>query len=406
MRRLLFILDGLCESPKTVTTMEMARTPFLDELAQRGWLAFLDLQPESGTEEFPTLYPPSSERGILRLLGFPQEEPLPPRATLLSCLFPHAECEDGSMAILLNPACYDSDGRLKDYVGDRESIGRLWAFFDSVEAGDYYHDRESGLRIYPLREARKNTILRLLVRIPQKMASSFSREDFVSPSLGKKYPRSDWAQWLLEKITHTTDVSGRLNGFWPWGAGPWHTIVPLTKPAPSGGVMIAGAPIARAIGAYMGLEHPFVPGASGETDTDFPSIMRFARRYLADGISPVVVHIEGFDLASHRKNREEKQSFLERFDREASRDLLSLLESGEVDEVFLTSDHRSNPETGEHGAGPVPVLIVTGNKSFNQSGTTNGVRFTEAIAEKESQWDLTRWQKIWKDSAGEMVVWH
>jgi 2,3-bisphosphoglycerate-independent phosphoglycerate mutase len=238
------------------------------------------------------------------------------------------------------------------------------------------------------------------------MASSFSRKDFSPPSLGQIYPQSDWAQWLLEKIVHTTNTSGRLNGFWPWGAGPWHNFVPPRETGSSCGVMIAGAPIARAIGAYMGLAHPFVPGASGETDTDIPSIMRFARRYLADGISPVVVHLEGFDLASHRKNREEKQSFLERFDREASRDLLTFLENGEVDEVFLTSDHRSNPETGEHEAGPVPVLIVTGDERVNQSGNINGVRFTEAIAEKESQWDISRWQKIWKGSAGEMVAWH
>jgi len=406
MRRLLFILDGLCESPKTMTTMEMARTPFLDELAQRGGLAFLDLQPESGTEESPTLFPPSSERGILRLLGFPQEEPLPPRATLLSCLFPHAECEDGSMAILLNPACYGSDGRLEDYVGDRESIGRLWSFFDSVKSGDYYFDREFGLKIYPLREARWNSILRLLVSVPQKKVSAFSRKDFSSPSLGKEYPRSDFAQWLRERILRMTDTSGRLNGFWPWGDGPWHRITSPREPVPSGGVMIAGAPIARAIGAYMGLDHPFVPGASGETDTDIPSIMDFARRYLADGISPVVVHLEGFDLASHRKNRGEKQSFLERFDREGSRDLLSLLRSGEVDEVFLTSDHRSNPETGEHEAGPVPVLVVAGAESPEMLGNTKSVRFTEAIAEKESRWDISRWQKIWKDSAGEMVAWH
>ena len=384
--------------------METAKTPFLDALAQRGDLAFLDLQPESGTGDFPESLPPSSERGIMRLLGFSQAKMPPPRATLLSCLFPDGERDDESMALLLNPACYGPDGTLADYVGDSESIGRLWSFFDPIQPGECYDDRESGLKIYPLRDARQKSILRLLVRIPKKMALSFSSEDFSAPSLGKSYPGSLFAQWLLEKIIHTTNTSGRLNGFWPWGAGPWQKVMRPGEGETFRGAMIAGAPIARAIGAYMGMDHPFVPGASGETDTDIKSKMRLARQLLADEVSPVVVHLEGFDLASHRKNREEKRSFLERFDREACADLAVLLSEGGVDEVFLTSDHRSSPETGEHAAGPVPVLILRGGKHFERS-SGNGLRFTEMTAEEGSQWDIVRWQKIWKGSVGEIAAW-
>jgi len=399
------ILDGLCEPSATPTTMETARTPFLDGLAQKGVLAFLDLQPESGTEDFPNTLIPSSERGILRLLGFPQGEPTPPRATLLSCLFPHGEIDDGTLAILLNPACYGADGRLEDYVGDSDSIGKLWSYFDPVQTGDYDHDRESGVKIYPLRDARQKNILRLLLRIPQKIASPVLMENFSPPVLGKIYPRNVFSQWLLEKMRNKMDISGRLNGFWPWGAGPWHKVrVPLEEDY-SRGAMIAGAPIARAIGAFMGLSHPFVPGASGEIDTDIKSKMRLAKQLLADGISRVVVHFEGFDLASHRKNREEKRSFLERFDREAGPDLLSLLNSGEVDEIFLTSDHRSSPNTGDHAAGPVSLLILRRGGTLEMAGGPNSLRFTEAIAEKKSRWNIARWQKVWEGSEGEIVSW-
>lgn len=402
MRRLLFILDGLCEPSGVPTTMELARTPFLDDLARKGVLASLDLQPESGTEEVPNTLPPSSERGIMRLLGFPGEN-TPPRATLLSCLFPRDESEEETMAILLNPASFGTDERLGDYVGDSDSIGRLWSFFEPVQTGEWYSDPESGLKIYPLRDARQKSILRLLVRVPKTMADSVFVEEWSPPVSGRKYPRSAW--WLMEKIGHLMDFSGRLNGFWPWGAGPWHNARPFQKRDPSTGVMIAGAPIARAIGAYMGLDHPFVPGASGEIDTDIESIMRVARKSLEDGISPVVVHLEGFDLASHRKNREEKRAFLERFDREAGSGILDLLGNGMVDRIILTSDHRSSPQTGDHTPGPVPLLILGGAEMSGTAGRRNGLRFTEAIAEKQSRWDIARWQKIWEGSGGEFASW-
>jgi 2,3-bisphosphoglycerate-independent phosphoglycerate mutase len=387
------------------TTMETARTPFLDGLAQNGELAFLDLQPESGTEDLPNTLIPSSERGILRLLGFPQEEMPPPRATLLSCLFPHGGNDEKSMAVLLNPARYGEDGSLEDYVGDSDSIGRLWSFFDPVQTGDFHFDRESGLRIYPLRDARQKNILRLLLRIPQKLALPVLMEDISPPVLGKKSPRSVFFQWIFEQMRKKMDLSGPLNGFWPWGYGPWHKVCLPSQDGPSPGAMIAGAPIARAIGAFMGLSHPFVPGASGEIATDIKSKMRLAKQHLLDGISRVVVHFEGFDLASHRKKREEKRSFLERFDREAASDLMGLLNSGVVDEVFLTSDHRSDPETGEHAAGPVSLLILRSGGNFEVAGASNGLRFTEALAGKESRWDIARWQKAWNGSGGEIVSW-
>ncbi|MDA8059922.1 MAG: hypothetical protein M0Z37_06200, partial [Nitrospiraceae bacterium] len=61
--------------------------------------------------------------------------------------------------------------------------------------------------------------------------------------------------------------------------------------------------------------------------------------------------------------------------------------------------------TGDHTPGPVPLLILGGAEMSGTAGRRNGLRFTEAIAEKQSRWDIARWQKIWEGSGGEFASW-
>jgi len=72
--QLVFILDGLAES-LSPTTLEIARTPFLDSFSGRGEAGLVDL----GWDQED----PSSESGILRLCGASEREKIYSRSLLL-----------------------------------------------------------------------------------------------------------------------------------------------------------------------------------------------------------------------------------------------------------------------------------------------------------------------------------
>ncbi len=398
MKQLLFILDGLCEPTGSRTTLEEAHTPFLDRLARAGTLHCLDLQPETGTHGNKGLCQPTSERGILRLLGFSQDSPIPPRASLLSCLFPFSGNgqEKPSFALLLNPARFNFRGELEDYVGSEDSIVRLWSFFRRVLPGQSYLDRRSGIEIYPLRDDARDSIQRLLLKIPEESCPPLPSEGFLSPEKGMTRAHNIFSDWVGNVLAPLSDCSGTLNGWWSWGGGPWRY--------QSGGdlvnrVMISGVAIGKAIGAFLGYRVPAVPGATGDVDTAINAKLSAARQAFLSGNSHAVVHIEGFDLASHRQNRSEKKTFLERFDRESGPFLLNLLEEGIVNTVHFTSDHCSSPATGNHTGGPVPVLSVQKEDISNgiQIKTTKS-RFTEINANHSDHWSIAHWQKRWIDS--------
>ena len=85
-----------------------------------------------------------------------------------------------------------------------------------------------------------------------------------------------------------------------------------------------------------------VEGATGDTDTDLASKVRSALK-AAQKFPFVLLHINGADEASHRKNPSEKAAFLRKIDELV---LSELLQSEH--EIVVVSDHGTDPMTGLH----------------------------------------------------------
>lgn len=133
---------------------------------------------------------------------------------------------------------------------------------------------------------------------------------------------------------------------------PWGQSRPIALPPfPEKGCVISGTSVVRGIGKLLGMDVWTVPGATGDTDTDL-NAKRFAALDAAGKYHFVLLHINGADEASHRKDAREKHAFLAKADAEIIRPLAAKLPY-----FVVTGDHAADPRTGNHAGTPQPVFI-------------------------------------------------
>ncbi|MHB8422575.1 MAG: alkaline phosphatase family protein [Leptospirales bacterium] len=377
-KHLVLILDGLGET-SVPSTLFRADTPCLDRLASKGDAGLLDLDgPDKN--RFP-----SSERGILSLCGAKERCETLSRATLLtSGVEPEILLEGPQWVWLLNPARIEN-GSLDSYV-ESSSVHAFWEQFR-----DQSDRTGTGLifRYSPIRRA-DGAIVRMAAFHP---AGDEKPEPSPAPRRGERIPVEGFHGALIREATRLLPPNKEFNCVWPWGMGKWYPEVGKRPSVPSfRRWMVAASPLARSIGRILGWQVPAVPGGTGDTDTSLESkrdAVLLALRH--PETSHVFCHIEGFDLASHRRNPDEKRVFLEHFDRVFGPALIRALEEEETDNLWITCDHLSSPVTGDHETGPVPFLHVPGILQQRSRAVSTPGRFNESSAFSGRRLSLREW---------------
>ena len=379
--QLVFILDGLAES-FSPTTLEIARTPFLDSFSERGEAGLVDL----GWD----LEDPSSESGILRLCGASEVEKIYSRSLLLYGAF-HSSgpftgrrgvTEEGRKWVwILNPATV-SDGRLDSYVEDSPPDSFWRGFLERAAR------RKSPFRYLPVHGSAGH-ILRVLATHP---VDGQPAGDSRPPRRGDSLPEDGLVADLIRDGIACVPPGSSFNCVWPWGMGKWEPENMHPGLEQDEKWMIAGSPLPRAIGKILGWKTPCLTEATGDVDTSIVSKGKAICEALdSDRTTHVFCHLEGFDLASHRRNRSQKIRFLEEFDRVMGPVLQTLLFRKRLKGFWFTCDHRSSPVTGNHEGGPVPYLYVpVSGGTF--SPLQGGRKWTEQNAGKGKLHTIESWK--------------
>lgn len=411
---LLIVADGLAESPGEPTTLKSAATPALDRLSGRGELVRLDPQDGAPMEAV------TSERGVAALLGLGRAgDALPSRGGLLSLLADslplRAPSPRPSWFYVATPVCYSSGeraGLLQSYVNDPTWESDLWEAllprlpaerkFDLLPVFDRTFSSNGSSMGSPRGTSRGSSggeqggrILRMVAAFSGPVAGEGMPASGLPPRTGRLRGEAvaspDLLDWFAREVTRFDLTRGRRGGpgepgLWLWGGGLRPELPRLPPPGRS---LVAQAPLVRALGRMAGYSDLPLCRATGETDTDLGEKLAQVVAALLSGARRVVLHVEGFDMASHRKDPEGKRRFLERFDREVLEPLSRMLHSGDLGALGLTSDHRSSPLTGNHDAGPVPALLVTGDALKRPE--RSGARMTEAAAESAPVLPMDEW---------------
>ncbi|NLU23971.1 MAG: hypothetical protein GXW99_04460 [Clostridiales bacterium] len=139
----------------------------------------------------------------------------------------------------------------------------------------------------------------------------------------------------------------------PWGQAAAANLPPFVQKA----AVICGTQIVRGIASLLHMDCPVIPGATGDTDTDLRAKTEAALQ-AAETYPFVLLHFNGSDEASHRKDAAEKRAFIHRVD-----DLVLPHLYNCPHRVYVLSDHATDPQTGCHVGTPQPVFMKEANDS-------------------------------------------
>lgn len=374
MKAILIIADGLGGRPTDQngkTCLEAARTPHLDELANRGATGLVDpIAP--GVR-------PGSDTAHLSLLGYDPYKVYTGRG-VFECLGIGMDVKPGDVCFRANFATVTPDGDgfiVRDRRAGRISSGQE----ELAEALNAIHlEKDLGVDF----EFRASTQHRgaLLLRggglsryvtenDPHKVDAK--AHDF-QPMKGHDDERTRRTAAALNelvkhsyKVLHDHPVNRQreragehpANYILARGAATLPHLDSIETVYGVRGAVIAGGALYRGIALACGMDRIDAPGVTGGLDTDLRSKAKTALEALVD-YDYVFIHVKGTDNAGHDQDAAGKTAFIERIDAELIAPLMEGVDWGRT-HIAFTGDHTTPIDYGDHTAEPVPVLFVGPN---------------------------------------------
>lgn len=167
------------------------------------------------------------------------------------------------------------------------------------------------------------------------------------------------------------------NCLWLWGDGKKPAYESFReKTGIERARMITAVPLLEGLAVGMGLEHPKIPGATGEYDTNYAGKAASAIEALQNGYAFVFIHIEAPDECGHDGDALLKQKSIEQIDRHIVGPVYDALESlNEPYRLVITPDHATPVSVRTHTSEMIPFLLCDSRKH------TAGACFTEKSAQ-------------------------
>lgn len=391
-KTLLVILDGLGDRPIKAfdghTPLEAADTPNMDKMAQNGVCGVMNSMPEN-------LYP-TSEEAHLALFGYDFKKDHPGRGPL-EALGIGAKLKQDELAFRVDFGTVDEDLKLIDArAGVIESVKELCKAIGDVEIDGVK------FRIYPSLLYRGVLVLsgNPVKNYLKKGKSAVSDTDphkagphklgvrvlhpksFGDSKEGKTVARAlERYQYLTHEILNEHKVNkkrvkrGKLpaNFILTRGGGHLKKIEGFKEKYGYSAACIAGAPLYKGIGEYLGMKTIKVKGATGKLDTNIKAKVKATIKALKK-YNFVFLHIKGTDMAAEDYgDAKMKRDFIEKIDKELGK---ILSEKNVI--VTVTGDHATLCETRDHSSDIVPVLI------FGKDERDEVSKFGESVCKKGS----------------------
>ncbi len=370
-KTLLIILDGLGDRPigafNGKTPLEAASTPNMDKLAAGGACGVMNAMPKN-------LYP-TSEEAHLAVLGYDFVKDYPGRG-VLEALGIGLKLKSDELAFRVDFGTVDKDLKLIDArAGVIESVKELCKTIGDVEIDGIK------FKIYPSLLYRGVLILsgnsvknylkrsksavsdtdphkagphKLGVRVLHPKAFGDSKEGKTVARALERYQYLTYEILNEHKINKKRVKKGKLpaNFILTRGGGHIKNIESFKDKFGLKSACIAGAPLYKGIGAYLGMKVINVRGATGKLDTNVKAKIKAVQKSLKKN-DFVFLHIKGTDMAAEDfGDPKMKKEFIERIDKEFS----PLLKLKNV-VISVTGDHATPCELKDHSNDVVPVLI-------------------------------------------------
>jgi 2,3-bisphosphoglycerate-independent phosphoglycerate mutase len=353
---LLVVLDGMggLPDPRTgETELEAAATPNLDALAARSSLG-MHVPVAPGVT-------PGSGPAHLALFGYDPTEYLIGRG-VLSALGVGFDLKRGDVAVRLNLATLDAEGRIRDRRAGRPSDAEGRRAVDAMRAEVRLPD---GVEFFVLHEKEHRAVLILRGdHLDAEIADTDPQEEGVPPldptPLAPGSART--AELMKRFLDGARDVlrrEERINGVLARGFARYEGFPSMRERFGMGGVAVAAYPMYRGVARLVGME---VPGAP---KSDEEAVALLEKSF---GTEPFhFIHFKAPDARGEDGDFAAKAKAIEGVDAHVPR----LLQLG-ADVVLVTGDHSTPAAMRKHSWHAVPFLLAS------PWARPTGARFSDA----------------------------
>lgn len=183
---------------------------------------------------------------------------------------------------------------------------------------------------------------------------TFPPHDNIGKNVNDILPKTEnlEMQFLFRKLINKHNL-------WVWGQSVRTNLPTFYKLHNKTGAVVCKTEIVKGIAKAMDMYCPDIKNATAEVDTD---LKEKAKKTLELSLKYdfTMLHINGADEASHRKDEKQKHEFIKKIDNEVVSYLIKSLPQQTA--LIVTSDHATDVKTGEHKNEPVDYFIFNKNK--------------------------------------------
>ena len=390
MKYIVLLGDGMADYPLPQlggkTPLMVARTPFMDFLAQKGTLGRVQTVPKGLT--------PGSDVANLSVMGYDPTIFYPGRAPLEAASMKIALGAD-DVAFRCNLVTLtDKNGQwfMEDYSAGHITNNDAHAIIKILN--DALRDEQ--FSFYPGVSYRHLMIW----KSGNSELKTTPPHDITGREIKPYLPQGNGSEKLKDlmakskKILLKASVNERrkqrgdkeVSSIWLWGQGKSLNIPSFKKKYDCSGAVISAVDLIKGIGLSAGLESIDVPGATGFLDTNYYGKAEYAINALNEK-DFVFVHVEAPDEASHNGNVMDKIKAIEDFDEKVVGTVLSKIKQFPLYRMLVLPDHATPIKLKTHASDPVPFVIYPPpeelgqqehSRSFDeQSAATTGIFFPQ-----------------------------
>ena len=196
----------------------------------------------------------------------------------------------------------------------------------------------------------------LLVLKENKIFEKLNPPHFnLGKDLNSIMPKDEYLKDIIKESNNYFKSLGYENLYlWPWGASEKIKMQSFYEKYKKTGGVVSGIDLVQGIGLSLGLKSIKHKDFTGDLDTNLSGKLKISLE-LINEVDVLIVHINGLDEISHRKDFKGKIAFMEKIRKEF---LYPLINKEQNTKITITCDHRTDSFTGCHEKGWVPVINI------------------------------------------------
>lgn len=362
MKHLLIVFDGMADEPLAEldgkTPLQVARKPYMDDLASKGVVGAARTTPESMS--------PGSDITNMAILGYDPRQYYTGRGAIEAAGL-EIPLETTDAVFRANLVATDGELMLDSTAGhisteearelitliDEKLSTRFIKFYPGVSYRHImvWHGGSDNVKCVP----------------PYKFHGKPWR-DYL--------PKGDGDSKLVSLIEDSYEIldnhpinrrrkdEGKMpaNMLWFWGESHPPEIPSFVAKYGIPGAVIAAVDLIKGLGRMVGLRVIDVPGATGYIDTNYLGKGQYAAAAL-DRYDFVWVHVEAPDEAGHESDIDKKIEAIQECDEKVLGTILSGIKQRGYDvRILLMPDHPTPIATGSHSSEKVPFILFDSRK--------------------------------------------